>query len=157
NSGVLCWSSIRPMEVEAYRRLAPESYYEKFVAHQIRPDGRRLKDVRKTKIDVGVLPGTAGSALVVIGNTKVIAGITLQIGQPADSTPKSGDLVISFTMGPLCSPSITDNKQPDEAAALEHQILQTLLRSKCVDCDALCLAEGRAAWRLHLDLLCLNR
>mmetsp|Transcript_18471 Transcript_18471/g.24408 ORF Transcript_18471/g.24408 Transcript_18471/m.24408 type:complete len:284 (+) Transcript_18471:34-885(+) len=144
------------MELEAYQRLAPESFYTKFISQKIRPDGRKLNDVRRVKIDIGVLPATAGSAIVLVGGTKVVAGVSLQVGQPADATPQAGDMIISCTLTPLCSPKVPLNKQPDEAAALEHYILQLLLRSKFLNYNDLCIVEGQSAWRLYVDVVCLN-
>lgn len=80
------------MEVEAFQRLDPESFYRRFIKNSVRPDGRGLRTVRPISIDVEVLSDkhVQGSALVALGSTKVLAGITSQIGQPGESTPLSG-------------------------------------------------------------------
>lgn len=82
------------MEVEAFQRLDPENFYRRFVKNGVRPDGRELRAVRPIAVDVGVLSQerVQASALVGLGSTKVLAGITLQVGQPSESTPMSGML-----------------------------------------------------------------
>lgn len=82
------------MEVEAFQRLDPENFYRRFVNNGVRPDGRGLRSVRPISVDVGVLSKerVQASALVGLGSTKVLAGITLQVGQPSESTPMCGML-----------------------------------------------------------------
>lgn len=82
------------MEVEAFQRLDPENFYRRFLNNGVRPDGREMRAVRPISVDVGVLSEerVACSALVGLGATKVLAGITLQIGQPSESTPTCGML-----------------------------------------------------------------
>ena len=82
------------MEVEAFQRLDPENFYRRFVKNGVRPDGRELRSVRPISVDVGVLfeERVKASCLVGIGSTQVLAGITLQVGQPNESTPMCGML-----------------------------------------------------------------
>lgn len=82
------------MEVEAFQRLDPENFYRRFVQNGVRPDGRELRAVRPISVDVGVLSegNVEASALVGLGSTKVLAGITLQVGHPSESAPMCGML-----------------------------------------------------------------
>lgn len=91
---LVCGCGNKTMEVEAFQRLDPETFYRRFVNNGVRPDGRELRAVRPISVDVGVLSGdrVAASALVGLGSTKVLAGITLQVGQPNESTPMCGML-----------------------------------------------------------------
>lgn len=83
--------SICLMEVEAFQRLDPENFYRRFITNSVRPDGRKLRAVRPMSVDVGVL-SQVSSSLIGLGNTKVLAGITLLVGQPSESTPMCGML-----------------------------------------------------------------
>lgn len=60
----------------------------------VRPDGRELRAVRPISVDVGVLSEdrVQASALVGLGSTKVLAGISLQVGHPSENTPMCGML-----------------------------------------------------------------
>lgn len=61
--------------------------------HQTRVDGRALTGLRRLTIVRGMLQKTtAGSALVKIGGTKVVAGVTLQVGKPGEETPGKGEI-----------------------------------------------------------------
>jgi hypothetical protein len=39
--------------MEAFRKIYPSEFYRKFLVHEVRPDGRDLNRIRKTKISVG--------------------------------------------------------------------------------------------------------
>lgn len=82
------------MEVEAFQRLDPENFYRRFIKNGVRPDGRELRTVRPVSVDVDVLSEkhVQGSALVGLGSTKALAGITLEVGHPGESTPLQGAL-----------------------------------------------------------------
>lgn len=82
------------MEVEAFQRLDPENFYRKFAKNGVRPDGRGLRAVRPISVDGQVLSQerVQASSLVGLGSTKVLAAITLQVGQPNESTPTHGML-----------------------------------------------------------------
>lgn len=82
------------MEVEAFQRLDPENFYRRFVKNGVRPDGRELRAVRPISVDCGVLSEerVQASALVGLGSTKVLAGISLEVGNPGESTPMCGAL-----------------------------------------------------------------
>ena len=109
------------MEVEAFQRLDPETYYRKFIAKNIRPDGRALHAVRPLAIHPGVLSSqaTACSAMVGLGNTKVVAAISLQVGVPSEALPGMGDIDVNVLLTPLCSSKFSVGKPSEQAAALE--------------------------------------
>lgn len=86
--------NVHYMEVEAFQRLDPENFYRRFISNGVRPDGRQLRTVRQISVDVDVLSDNhvQGSALVGLGSTKVLTGITLKVGQPSEGTPLHGAL-----------------------------------------------------------------
>lgn len=56
-------------------------------------DGRALTGLRRLTMVRGMLQKTtAGSALVKVGGTKVVAGVTLQVGKPGEETPGKGEI-----------------------------------------------------------------
>ena len=116
------------MEVEAFQRLDLESFYRKFITNAVRPDGRTLHAVRDIAITLGVLSShnVAASALVRLGNTKVVVGITLQIGVPSEAAPDCGDADISVQLTPLCSTKFSIGRPSEQAQALETLIRYTL-------------------------------
>ena len=52
-----------------------------------RADGRKFDEYRKIEIETGLISKAEGSARVKIGNTQVVAGIKMDIGDPYPDTP----------------------------------------------------------------------
>jgi exosome complex RNA-binding protein Rrp42 (RNase PH superfamily) len=77
----------------SYAQFDPATYLTNLVKAGVRQDGRSLTGLRPLSLLQGILQGTtAGSALVKIGGTKVVAGVTLLVGQPAEDTPSKGEI-----------------------------------------------------------------
>mmetsp|Transcript_9568 Transcript_9568/g.14005 ORF Transcript_9568/g.14005 Transcript_9568/m.14005 type:complete len:242 (-) Transcript_9568:71-796(-) len=90
---------------------------------------------RRTRMTRGILKlRTAGSSLIQLGNTQVVCGISLLVGQP--SIPNHGDLVVT----------------------LDHTECSIPLQSILMDMlDLSCLALGESqAWRLQVTLQVLE-
>ena len=60
------------LDADAFRRLYPEQYFQRFLDDDIRPDGRTLGRSRATNIGIGTITSVDGSALVKQGNTTVV-------------------------------------------------------------------------------------
>lgn len=60
------------LDAQAFRRLYPDLYLQRFLDDGIRPDGRTLGRWRATTIGLGTITSTDGSALVKQGNTTVV-------------------------------------------------------------------------------------
>lgn len=73
--------------------IEPVAHYDYFVSRGLRPDGRGLEVVRPISLALHPLDGktTVGSALAIIGSTRVIASTSLQIGTPDLAAPTHGD------------------------------------------------------------------
>ncbi|MDP0971169.1 hypothetical protein Q6294_29965, partial [Klebsiella pneumoniae] len=69
-----------------------------------RPDGRATTEYRPITIERGVVNMAEGSALVSIGNTTVLAGIKMDLGEPYPDTPNKGALSTAAELIPLASP-----------------------------------------------------
>mgnify|MGYP000327262779 CR=1 FL=1 len=66
--------------------------YEK----ESRLDGRKFDEFRKVEVEYGISPKSAeGSARVRIGNTEVVAGVKMDVGQPYPDNP---DEALCFDM-----------------------------------------------------------
>eukprot|EP00546_Thalassionema_frauenfeldii_P006927 CAMPEP_0178921394 /NCGR_PEP_ID=MMETSP0786-20121207/15539_1 /TAXON_ID=186022 /ORGANISM="Thalassionema frauenfeldii, Strain CCMP 1798" /LENGTH=266 /DNA_ID=CAMNT_0020595573 /DNA_START=19 /DNA_END=816 /DNA_ORIENTATION=- len=116
--------------------LDPPSFLKKFWSKSTRSDGRLFSMCRRTRMTRGILKlRTAGSSLIQLGNTQIVCGISLLVGQP--SIPDNGDLVV------------TRADSPDFSLPLQSILTEML--------DLSCLALGEAqAWRLQVTLQVLE-
>lgn len=92
------------MEGEAFARLYPREYYSKFIAQDLRPDGRLLLQERALSITLGVVGTADSSALVRIGKTSALAGIKLEVAHPDDERPGEGILAVQVGAFLHCTP-----------------------------------------------------
>ena len=60
-----------------FEEAVDEMVHEKILKGELRPDGRKLNEVRELYGEIGLLPRTHGSALFIRGNTQALAVATL--------------------------------------------------------------------------------
>jgi len=156
----------------AYKALNPVGYIRKFTDRDVRPDGRDLRAARPTTVVKGVLPRNSfGSALVRLGETQVLASVTLLVGTPSAGLPDCGDIEVRLLAGPLCGGKFNlagrvvhteeggvsgDGACLTDPEAIESLVQRTVRSSGCVDLTQLCIERGRSAWRLKVGLTVLN-
>ncbi|KAL3697451.1 hypothetical protein R1sor_011527 [Riccia sorocarpa] len=147
---------VSSMEVEAFRRLFPLQYIERYLDAAVRPDGRPLGRARPTDVVLGQVPTTDGSALVRLGNTTMLAGVKLELSVPSTETPDQGRIAIDFQMPPICSPHVRPGRPAEDACAINEQLSNVLASSQLVDLREFSITSGKSAWMAHLDIYCLN-
>ncbi|KAF8776599.1 hypothetical protein HU200_003320 [Digitaria exilis] len=144
------------MEVEAYRRLFPLAFLERHLGQSIRPDARRLSQVRETTVALGAVSTAHGSALVRLGDTTMIAAVKLEVMSPTAESPDEGSVVVEFHMPPICSPLVRPGRPADAAPVISKALEDVLMSSGMLNLKELCLISGKASWLAYLDIYCLN-
>ena len=84
--------------------IIKRDYVLKLAEQGKRLDGRSFDQFRKIEIETGVVNKAEGSARVKIGNTQVLVGIKIGIGEPFPDTPDTGVLSTTAEFIPLASP-----------------------------------------------------
>ncbi|KAK1278843.1 hypothetical protein QJS04_geneDACA023692 [Acorus gramineus] len=144
------------MEVDAYRRLFPLTFYERHLLDSLRPDGRPLSRSRHTSLSLGAVSSADGSALVKFGDTTMLAAIKLEVMTPSKESPDEGCLGIEFHMPPICSPIVRPGKPAEIAPVISKQLEDAILSSGLINLKELSLISGKAAWMTYVDIYCLN-
>ncbi|GAA5876042.1 hypothetical protein JCM1840_002755 [Sporobolomyces johnsonii] len=146
-----------------FKRLHPRPYLDKFIGEGVRPDGRPVgpqakdQDVwRDASINIGSVSTAPSSALVRLGKTTLVCGVTLEIAPPDLATPNQGFIVPNVDLSPLCSPLFRPGPPPDEAQVLSARLRDILLSSNIVPLSSLIIEPGKAAFVVYLDVVCLN-
>lgn len=96
------------LKAAVFQRLHPRVYLERFVAENVRPDGRQIDAWREISVNVGMhwyRPSTGwltaiqgsissanGSSLVRVGNTTVVCGVKAELAEPELDAPTRGFL-----------------------------------------------------------------
>ncbi|MCP8310951.1 MAG: exosome complex protein Rrp42 [Candidatus Methylarchaceae archaeon HK01B] len=123
-----------------------------FLSKGKRLDGRGLLDFRPIKIETGIIEKANGSARVQIGNTQVIAGVKIEIGEPFPDTPEMGLLVVNVEVLPLSSAYAEPGPPDEEAIELARVVDRGIRESKMVDLSKLVLISGKKVHALFVDV-----
>src|SRR2546428_13497631 len=70
-----------------------------------RNDGRRFDEPRPLVIQKNYIKNAEGSARIQLGNTDVLVGVKIDVGEPYPDTPNQGVLSTSAELIPMASPN----------------------------------------------------
>ncbi|MGQ9565532.1 MAG: exosome complex protein Rrp42 [Candidatus Bathyarchaeales archaeon] len=126
------------------------------IAHGKRLDGREPNDYRDIKIEVGVIEKAEGSARVKIGNTEVLVGTKVDVGEPFPDTPEEGVLTVNAELVPLASPSFETGPPDENSIELARIVDRGIRESKAIATQELCLEPGKKVIIVFVDVYVLN-
>jgi exosome complex component RRP42 len=147
--------SVTPFKLPIIPHIKRQTYislYEK----GLRADGRSIHAPRSITIKTGVLDKAEGSAQVSLGNTQVLVGVKVELGQPFKDTPNQGVLVVHAENVPLASPIFEPGPPDENAIELARVIDRSLREVKAVDLESLVIRVGEKAWNLWVDVYVLD-
>ncbi len=121
-----------------------------------RPDGRGFDEYRPVSLETGVSKKAEGSALVKIGNTQVMVGVKLALGEPFPDMPESGVLTTNAELIPLASPSFERGPPDEETIEIARVVDRGLRESKCIDLEKLCITPKELVWIIFVDIHVLD-
>jgi len=121
-----------------------------------RMDGRGFEDHREFVIRTGVLDKAEGSAEVYLGETRVLVGVKIGVGEPFEDTPDSGVLVCNAEFVPVASPDFEPGPPRESSIELARVVDRGLRSAEVVDFSALSLVSGKKVYVIHVDLYVLN-
>jgi exosome complex component RRP42 len=135
---------------------ASEDYVKKLVEDNLRIDERKFDQFREISIETNVIKNAEGSARVKIGNSHVLAGVKMSVGQPFSDTPDEGVLIVNTELVPVASPTF-DPGPPNETAIEISRVTDRGIReSKCIELDKLCITPGEEVWMVNVDVHVLD-
>lgn len=117
-----------------------------------RADGRTFDEFRKIEIEVGLISKAEGSAKVKIGNTQVIAGIKMDIGDPYQDSPNKGVMMTAAELIPLASPDFESGPPRENAIELARVVDRGIRESEVIGLDKLCIEPGEKIWLVFIDI-----
>lgn len=121
-----------------------------------RADGRKLDEYRKIVVEKNPLDFAEGSALVKLGETQVMIGVKMDVGEPFPDTPNEGVLIVNAELSPMASPNFYLGPPGEEAIELARIVDRGIRESKAIDMEKLCIKEGEKVWMVFIDIQILN-
>ncbi len=120
-----------------------------------RYDDRAFDAYRPIKVQLGPITTAEGSALVQLGNTRVLVAIKFDVLKPFADRPKEGVLMTNGELLPLASPSFEPGP-PDENSIEMARVVDRAVRSaECIDLESFYIEEDKVL-ALFIDIYVLN-
>jgi len=99
-----------------------------------RLDGRAFNEYRELEIEVNIVPAKAeGSALVRLGDTSVVAGVKVLVGEPYPDAADEGVTMVTAEMSPIASPLFELGPPKEDAIELARIVDRGIRKSGTVD------------------------
>ncbi len=136
--------------------IIKRDYISKLAEQGKRIDGRRFDEYRKIEIETNVVNKAEGSARVKIGNTQVLTGIKMDVGEPYSDSPESGVLTTAAELIPLASPDFEAGPPRENAIELARVVDRGVRESEVIELDKLCLEPGEKVWIVFIDIHILD-
>ena len=136
--------------------IIKRDYIYKLAEQGKRVDGRNFDEYRKIEIETGVVSKAEGSARVKIGNTQVMAGIKMDVGEPYSDSPDSGVMTTAAELIPLASPDFEAGPPREDAIELARVVDRGIRESEVIELDKLCIEPGEKVWIVFIDLHILD-
>ena len=136
--------------------IIKRDYIYKLAEQGKRVDGRNFDEYRKIEIKTGVVSKAEGSARVKIGNTQVMAGIKMDVGEPYSDSPDSGVMTTAAELIPLASPDFEAGPPRENAIELARVVDRGVRESEVIELDKLCIEPGEKVWIVFIDIHILD-
>ena len=127
-------------------------YLTKLASKGERIDGRGFNEFRKIEIETNVISRAEGSARVKIGNTQVIVGIKMDVGDPYPDTPEEGVMTTSAELIPLASPDFEAGPPDKDSIELARVVDRGIRESEAIELEKLCIIPGEKIWIIFIDI-----
>lgn len=131
-------------------------YISKLLAKGARVDGRAFDEMRPLKIETNFAGAAEGSARVQLGNTQVVVGVKLILGEPFADTPASGVLTTNAELIPMASDTF-ESGPPDRVSIEVARVVDRGIREgHAVDMSKLVIEPGKEVWIMFVDVHVLD-
>ena len=120
-------------------------------------DKRDFLSYRNIEIKTNVIEKAAGSAEVHIGNTKVLAGIKIEIGEPFEDTPDKGAIMVNTEFIPFANEEFEAGPPSIESIEVARVADRVIRESKCIDLENLVVEKGKKVWVVFIDIDILDQ
>ncbi|MFQ6107860.1 MAG: exosome complex protein Rrp42 [Thermoplasmata archaeon] len=128
----------------------------KLAASGKRVDGRQPEEYRKIKVEKGYAKNAEGSARVWLGNTDILVGVKMNLGEPYPDVPKKGALATSAELVPMASPTFEPGPPREDAIELARVVDRGIRETETIDLGKLCIIEGEKVWVIFIDVHVLD-
>jgi len=120
-----------------------------------RIDGRGFDDIRPIKLTLDRISKAEGSAEAWLGESRVMAGVKIQVGKPFPDTPDEGVVITSSELSPIASPTFELGPPDEQAIELARVVDRGIRHSEAINRNELCIKVGDFVYMILVDLYVL--
>ncbi|WP_456365539.1 exosome complex protein Rrp42 [Thermococcus sp.] len=121
-----------------------------------RIDGRGFEDYRDIEIKTNVIEKAEGSAWVRLGETRVLVGIKVDVGEPFPDLPDRGVMTTNVELVPLASPTFEPGPPDENAIELARIVDRGIRESQAVELEKLVIVPGKLVRVIFIDVHVLD-
>ena len=136
-------------------RITNKEYLYDLLSRGRREFGRNFMDYRGIRLEAKKMPHAEGSAQVDIGNTRVLAGVKLAVGEPQRDTRGEGSLITSAELLPLASGRYETGPPTPDAIEFARVVDRGIRAADMIDTESLKIDDERV-WNVFIDIYVLN-
>ncbi|XP_034484164.1 exosome complex component RRP45 [Drosophila innubila] len=132
----------------------PERAFIQGAAKQsARFDGRKLNEFRDVELTFGADWGTV---TVSMGETKVLAQVSCDLGTPTSARGNEGTLHLNVDIKGVAFLDEVQATHDQRSLTLNSLLERTFRSSRCLDLESLCIAVEQHVWCVRVDINVLN-
>ncbi|KAI8092767.1 ribosomal protein S5 domain 2-type protein [Halteromyces radiatus] len=136
---------------------AEKSYIEQGIEQDCRADGRGRLEYRHIVLESGLLSQASGSARCRLGDSDVLVGVKVEIGEVDQENPNVGRIVCNVE----CSPSASQQFEGRGADDINNTLTLSLDRlyngpQSGIDLEKLCIIPGQNCWVIYIDAMVMD-
>ncbi|MFB6175054.1 MAG: exosome complex protein Rrp42 [Candidatus Nanohalobium sp.] len=122
-----------------------------------RLDGRDFDSFRDIEVETGYIHETSeGSALVQIGDTKVLVGLSIEIEEPYSDRPEKGTIVTNAELAPMAKREYESGPPQEAGVELARVVDRGIREAEAIDLNDLCMEPGEKVYTVFIDIHVLN-
>ena len=122
----------------------------------LRLDGRKFDEYRKVSVEYGISNSAEGSARVKIGDTEVVVGVKMELGEPYPDSQDEGSFMVNVELRPFASPDFTSGPPSIDAIELARVTDRAIREAEALNFKKLCIKEGEKMWIVVIDVYPIN-
>ncbi|GJQ13678.1 hypothetical protein GpartN1_g5469.t1 [Galdieria partita] len=135
---------------------AERSYLLETVETGTRLDGRSLYEYRPISLQVGVLPSASGSSRLRLGETEVLVGVKVEVGETAESSTENVHIYFTVECSGSASADFLGREAENWSSELQKALESAYSAASVFDDERLKLVPGKFCWVFKVDILVLD-
>lgn len=117
-----------------------------------RADGRAFNEFRNATVQTNYVTRAAGSAMVTLGKTRILAGVKVELGEPFADTPNQGVLTTNVELLPMSFPTFESGPPNESSIEIARVVDRGIREGKTIDLTKLVVEAGKKVWIVFIDI-----